>query len=269
MKGYIQKIATTLIDRVVDRISQRMNDGRLADDIAYRTLAETSLVVEMADKRPNDLFSGISDGFWFWLCTEGYRRIPELRKVLPSMPPEDVQLMFTGDKGDPVLREGFSAYVLFRDLYQSHVGPLANSAGIMDFGCGWGRIIRFFLKDIDPTRLYGVDPVDEMVSLCKERDRWCTFERISPKPPMRFQDNAFDLIYSFSVFSHLSEEMHKRWLVELRRVLKPGGLFIATTRGREFIEYCGQMRRCKDLAVMHPGPGSSASAIPKHRKELV
>src|SRR6185369_16301580 len=87
-----------------------------------------------------------------------------------------------------------------------------------------------------PAKLWGVDPVEEMVSLCKQQNSWCNFEPISTRPPSQFQDNTFDLIYSFSVFSHLSEEMHESLLIELRRILRPGGLLITTTRGREFIE---------------------------------
>jgi SAM-dependent methyltransferase len=267
MLGYIKKAAATIIDKVADRVAQRMT-GRLSDDIAYRILAETSLAGPMPRKgldfkKPNELFGGISDGFWFWLCTEGCRTIPSLKTLLPSMPPDDVQLLFTGGKGDPVLRLGFSAYALFRDLYESHVGPIANSAGIMDFGCGWGRIIRFFLKDVESSRLFGVDPVEDMITLCRSSNRWCTFDQIPTKPPTRFQDSTFDLIYSYSVFSHLSEEMHQMWLLELRRVLKTGGLMIATTRSREFIEHCAKLRKLKDLALR-----SSASAFLNTEKSL-
>jgi 2-polyprenyl-3-methyl-5-hydroxy-6-metoxy-1,4-benzoquinol methylase len=273
MLRYIKRAAATIIDKVADRVAQRMNDGRFSDDIACRILAETSFggAIPRKDpdfRQPNELFAGISDGFWFWLCTEGCRTIPSLKTLLPGMPPDDVQLLFSGDKGVPVLREGFSAYALFRDLYESHVGPIADCAGVMDFGCGWGRIIRFFLKDVDPSRLFGVDPAEEVINLCRSSNRWCAFDQIQTKPPTRFQDSTFDLIYSFSVFSHLSEEMQQMWLLELRRVLKAGGLMIATTRSREFIEHCGKIRQLKDLALMHRGPRSSASAFLNTEKHL-
>ena len=29
---------------------------------------------------------------------------------------------------------------------------------ILDYGCGWGRIIRFFLKDVPSRNLFAVDP---------------------------------------------------------------------------------------------------------------
>ena len=212
-------------------------------------------------KKPNELFSQISDSFWFWLCTEGYRRAPLVRKILPGMPDEDVQLRFTGQSGDAVLADGFGAYKLFRDTYERHVGPIAQCTAILDFGCGWGRIIRFFLKDIEPSRLWGADPVKTLIEICRRDNKWCNFESIDTTPPGPFQDNTFDLIYSFSVFSHLSEEQHWSCLAELTRILKPGGLLMATTRPREFIQTCAELRKRDDLHSMHAGPKSSTSAF--------
>jgi SAM-dependent methyltransferase len=257
----IKSTATTIVDKVADRIAKRMTDDRrFSDDIAYRILAETSFGA-VSSKRPNELFAGVSDGFWFWLCTEGCKTIPPLKALLPGMPPDDVQLLFTGDKGVPVLREAFSAYTLFRDLYESHVGHIGDAAAILDFGCGWGRIIRFFLKDVHPSCLFGADPSEEAIDLCRSGNKWCSFELTPIKPPTHFRDDTFDLIYSFSVFSHLSEEAQQLWLMELRRILKPGGLLIATTRGREFIEHCAAIRKRKDLPLLHWGPRSSAAAF--------
>ena len=184
------------------------------------------------------------------------------------MPEENVQLMITGDKGDAVMSDGFASYRLFRNLYERHVSPIVHCGNILDFGCGWGRIIRFFLKDVKPSRLLGVDPVEEMVALCKQQNRWCGFERIPFVPPSQLKGSTFDLIYSFSVFSHLSEEMHKKVLAELSRLLKPGGLLMVTTRGREFIEACAAMRKRADLSSLHPGPKSSAAAFPETEEAL-
>src|SRR5262249_55761974 len=149
---------------------------------------------------------------------------------------EEVQVRLTGDKGDSVLKEGFLAYKLFKRMYESYVGDIGQCDKVLDFGCGWGRIIRFFLKDLHPSRLYGADPLGEMIDLCKKTNRWCNFRLISTSPPSPFPDDTFDLIYSYSVFSHLSEEMHVRWLEDLSRILRPGGLLVATTREREYFE---------------------------------
>ena len=55
--------------------------------------------------------------------------------------------------------------------------------------------------------------------------------------------------------------MQLSWLAELHRILKPGGILIATTRDRDFIRQCADMRRRADLDTMHPGPRSSAAAF--------
>lgn len=40
-----------------------------------------------------------------------------------------------------------------------------------------------------------------------------------------------DLVYSYSVFTHLPEPMINAWVAELARVLKPGGLLLTTILG--------------------------------------
>ena len=52
-------------------------------------------------------------------------------------------------------------------------------------------------------------------------------------PPLGYGDDAFDLIYSISVFTHLPEPMQFAWLEELKRVSKPGGFVLATVHGEQ------------------------------------
>src|SRR5262249_49125760 len=187
-KGFVTKVIETLANRTARRIIDRAS---FAGGVAYRIALEMLLHGAIANKMPNELFAGISDDFWFWLNTEGCRKNPALRSMLPAMPDENVQLMFTGAKGDAVLREGFAAYRLFKALYENHVGPIAQCHNILDFGCGWGRIIRFFLKDIEPSRLWGCDPVENMINICKNNNKWCNFTNINTRPPGPFQDDTF------------------------------------------------------------------------------
>ena len=251
-----------------DKITSHPTYQAGVEKIFYRPALEKILGGPIAGKSPNEMFASVTDRFWFWLHTRGYRESASLRNILPSMPSEDVQLTFTGDKGDAVLREGFGAYRLFKKLYARHVGPLDKCSNILDFGCGWGRIIRFFIKDLEPSKLWGVDPVEDVINTCKQNNRWCNFKAINPKPPGPFPDNMFDLVYSFSVFSHLSEQMSNDLLAELTRILKPGGMLIVTTRGRSFIEFCASLRKSSDLESMHPGPRSAAAGFMNTEESL-
>jgi SAM-dependent methyltransferase len=51
------------------------------------------------------------------------------------------------------------------------------------------------------------------------------------KPPALLDSNTFDLIYAFSVLTHLSVDLQKEWLAEFRRLLRPGGILIFSTHG--------------------------------------
>lgn len=118
---------------------------------------------------------------------------------------------------------------------------------MLDFGCGWGRIIRFF----DIENLWGIDIDEEAIKACQDTIPTARFARVDPLGPAPFEDGTFDVAYAFSVFSHLSEEAHLRWLGEIKRILKPGGLVIVTTLMRSFIKHCVELT-LEDPATLAP-----------------
>lgn len=200
---------------------------------------------------PDKFFGQFDDEFWLWANTIGYKEQPILHEMLPAMPPEETQELFTGASGDRTLISAFHVYKLFKQIIERNYGAISRCENILDFGCGWGRITRFFLKDLEPSGIWGVDCVPSIVEVCRQTNQWCNFLTIEPKPPTTFPDNMFDVIYSYSVFSHLSEDIHQEWIAEFGRILKPGGLLIATTRGREFIKYCGGLGEKENLPSYH------------------
>ncbi len=114
-------------------------------------------------------------------------------------------------------------------------GPLTPDVRVLDFGCGWGRIARYFLRDLGPDDLIGIDVNPAAVGAARNTNRWFTFEECELFPPTRFEEQSFDLVYAWSVFSHLSEESHLAWLEEFVRITKPGSLVVLTTLGRAFL----------------------------------
>ncbi len=163
----------------------------------------------VSDKSLKELFEHVSDDFWFWAYTDGYRKSPALRQLLPALPEEKLQSQFTGASGDQTLRQAFLAYKLFKSLAKKYSHEIAGSDKILDFGVGWGRIIRFFLKDVEEIDgLYGIDCDPEIISICKASNLKANIDTIDPHPPTQFADDTFDIVYSYSVFSHLSEDIH-------------------------------------------------------------
>jgi SAM-dependent methyltransferase len=101
-------------------------------------------------------------------------------------------------------------------------------------------VIRFFLKEIEPDNLYGIDVNEQAIGACQATNHWCRFLRTAEFPPTDFESESIELVYAYSVFSHLSEEAHERWLEEFGRILKPGGVVVLTTFARSFLQVCAE-----------------------------
>jgi SAM-dependent methyltransferase len=55
-------------------------------------------------------------------------------------------------------------------------------------------------------------------------------------PPLPFAQDHFDLVMALSVFTHLTQSW-EAWLVELRRIMKPGALALLTFHHKIAHEY--------------------------------
>jgi SAM-dependent methyltransferase len=106
-----------------------------------------------------------------------------------------------------------------------------NGGRWLDFGCGSGRVARH-IAAIKSIQLTGVDVDPRGVKWCARNLRG-DFREIAREPPLPFPDRAFDVIYAISVVTHLDEATQLCWLRELRRVLREGGMLLASTHSPE------------------------------------
>jgi len=96
----------------------------------------------------------------------------------------------------------------------------------LDFGCGCGRMSRHLAAA--GRILTGVDVDRPAVSWAARRLRG-RFFAIGEDPPVALAPASFDVVVAVSVFTHLAEDPQRDWREELHRLLRPGGLFVATT----------------------------------------
>jgi SAM-dependent methyltransferase len=212
---------------------------------------------------PVSLFGGCDLEAWRSLHVEGREQCPFLAGYLPSLPAEEFQESITGIYvGRAGLEHAHDTYSVIQSELLEHAQRLRRSDAVLDFGCGWGRIIRFFTRDVQPQSLWGVDVWPPNIEACRATNRWARFVQNDPLPPLEFEDETFDLVYSYSVFSHLAEEPHLAWLAELERVLRPGGLFVATTLTREYAEQCGELAT-RDPESLSELERLSATSLPE------
>jgi SAM-dependent methyltransferase len=111
---------------------------------------------------------------------------------------------------------------------------------VLDFGCGPGRTLRHFLDEAQSAEIWGVDvdrrSVDELRSTMAPPIH---VAQCGYAPPLDLEADSFDLAWAISVFTHLTDNSIP-WLLELHRLLKPGGLLIATYMGRWTSEFVAQ-----------------------------
>jgi len=102
---------------------------------------------------------------------------------------------------------------------------------VLDFGCGAGRTLRHFFDEARVGELHGCD-IDEpsIAWLAENLSPPFHVFRNKEAPPLPLENDSFDLVWAISVFTHISDRW-SAWLVELHRVLRDGGLLIATIAG--------------------------------------
>lgn len=99
---------------------------------------------------------------------------------------------------------------------------------VLDFGCGAGRAIRHLLPPAPDCELWGSDIDPHCIEWAEEHlSPPASFVVNTEVPPLPFPDGKFDLIYAISVFTHISTHW-AGWLLELNRILAPGGRLLAT-----------------------------------------
>lgn len=114
---------------------------------------------------------------------------------------------------------------------ENALGPDWVWAGkrLLDFGCGAGRMLRQTLDWAEEGEVHGCDLDRPMVEWARENlcPPVAGIELNGFDPPLPYPDDYFDVVTAFSVFTHLGVNWAK-WLLEVRRVLKPGGILIAS-----------------------------------------
>jgi SAM-dependent methyltransferase len=113
---------------------------------------------------------------------------------------------------------------------------------LLDWGCGCGRVAAHFLLEPGGPAVYGCDIDREAITWCAAHLEPGQFASIEPWPPTPYGDGMFDVVVSFSVFTHLARDVQRAWLAEMRRIIAPDGLFLASTHGDFAATFAGLER---------------------------
>jgi SAM-dependent methyltransferase len=107
---------------------------------------------------------------------------------------------------------------------------------VLDFGCSAGRLIRYFAETAADCEVRGVDISAKHIFWCRHNlSPPFRFTHTTTFPHLPFEDGYFDLIYSGSVFTHIAD-LSDAWLLELKRILRPGGMLYVTVHDEHTID---------------------------------
>ena len=88
------------------------------------------------------------------------------------------------------------------------------------------------MKSLAPQAQFAGTDIDiKAIEWCRQHLDFATFSLSKESPPIDYAADSFDFIYVISVFTHLDEDYQFRWLEELRRIAKPGGVLLLTLHG--------------------------------------
>jgi SAM-dependent methyltransferase len=101
-----------------------------------------------------------------------------------------------------------------------------SQARALEIGCGAGRMTRFLLPRV--WSLCSIDVSAEMIARASNRlGRHPNLQLLATSgcDLAMFADDSFDLVLTYVVLQHIPNSVVRQYFREIRRVLRPGGIF--------------------------------------------
>lgn len=175
------------------------------------------------------------DDFAFLLWALPSQRYRKLTALLPSMASAETQRHWTGRSGVALLKPTVNFVRVLAYNYARITGKsLDESTRILDYGCGYGRIARLMYYFADEPNVFGVDPWDQSLAQCKQAGLNGNFLQSDYIPTSLPVTGSFDLMYAYSVFTHLAERPALAALKTLRKYARENSVLVITVRPVEY-----------------------------------
>lgn len=147
------------------------------------------------------------------------------------------------------------------------VAQLKPGESVLDVGCGTGAITRLAKQQVGPKgRVVGLDASPEMIDVARQQAVKAKLDidfRLEAIEHMPFPDASFDVVLSSFMIHHLPGDLKRLGLLEVRRVLKPGGRLLIA----EFFTN-PQPKWWQSLLPMHAQMGLPPELLPNLLHEV-
>ncbi len=157
------------------------------------------------------------------------------RRAVELPPASEMKLVAGSGSADSFVNQGTRMARVVAGEIVDFFGEFRKDLRILDFGCGVGRVL-LPISRTHAARWFACDVNEGAIAYLKSAVPEIQSARTNFTPPLPFEDNAFDCVYSISIWTHLSMDMQLPWLAEIRRILRPGGLALISTSGGHVVD---------------------------------
>ena len=125
-------------------------------------------------------------------------------------------------QGDPRLKVVLSFLAKRNSVFQVEA---KNSVKLLDIGCYDGHLASLLKNCLGNCEAYGIDIAKKTIALARQKGihaKICDIEK-----GINFESNLFDYVFAGEIIEHLYDTDF--FMREIKRILKPDGIFIITT----------------------------------------
>ena len=105
---------------------------------------------------------------------------------------------------------------------------------LLDVGCGTGSLVIDISKLKSEIEIHAVDPDPKILAIARKKSKGIKIKfKVAFAQKLPYPSNYFDVVVSSLAFHHMpGEEMKRKAMEEIYRVLKPKGKFLLSDFGR-------------------------------------
>jgi SAM-dependent methyltransferase len=163
------------------------------------------------------------------VCHEHDR--PDAAAPARPVPPPHLIARIAGTPDAAEFRDyGFAIAAQVLRAARAHAPGCARPR-VLDWGCGPGRATQFMPALWPEATIVGCDIDAAAIGWATRHIPGAEFRLTGPYPPLPFAAGTFEVVVAASVMTHLTASVQRRWLREIRRVLAPGGVLVASVLG--------------------------------------
>ena len=191
---------------------------------------------------------------------------------LPIPPSESIFAVAGTPNVKWFLHSGKLGALCIRDVLRKHEIEQDSLTSVLDFGCGSGRVIRH-MTFLNKAKLFGTDYNPKLIEWCEINLPFASFSLNDLEPPLAYGSGMFDLVYAFSVFTHLHERRQFLWMKEFKRILRSQALLLISLSGSSYLHLLtpDEQRQFRNgqLVVRESGSEGSNDCAAFHPEEFL